>query len=846
MTTPAATMPTRNERSSPSFSSAHPRELSRYFRELELLFKKFAVAADADKKTWSTYYLSISDSDDWEMLPEFSDPVKTWEEFRKAVERMYPGSTEEARYTRADLDAHIARWRAHGVRTLGDWAEFFRTYQAITTWLISKGRFSTYDQGQRIFKVLDPAILAQMQQRLMIKDPDHDVDDSYSLDAINAAANYILRGSNISSPQATAIAPSVPTPAPPAQGSTSTSASAAVPVPGAPVKVEPFDSLVSKVDALVKRLDQLNTGGAGAAPRPRPGNGNPLSTFTCHYCGKAGHGLSNCPDVGADLQQGYIIKDANNRIAMPNGRSPPANTSQPGETMRQRVFAWHSANPGQRVTVATSSNYYALPDPEYQEDVLSADGDSVSANVFAQALQGEVQVGQIHGLSPDQMISSYQQAISALEFQKARMRDVLVPLPPHLRKAVASEKPAAEKAVAAPKDAAMPVGPPVGVKPTKVVAKKAAPQAAPEHIASPEAGSAAAPTKSAEAPTIAEPTVLLPLHPFAGVRDATYLPPPAQESSARAKVARNPAPQAESEAVDHLFTKFLDMPAPPTTIGEMFKANPWMRRKARDTFTPRYGTKEQFAEAKNYTVVETEMAREMDYVEQEMEEDATVSVLEFTATEDSGAAPRFPNGALYQDGIYVLPGVCAMSKERDEADESEEPASAQRQDTIQTANHIVPLRSIVAIVQHTAEVECIVDPGCQIVAMSERVAQVLGLACDPAVSLNMQSANGSSNHTMGIIRNVPFIIGGLVLFFQVHVVREASYDILLGRPFDELTKSVVQNRNPDQVTITITDPNSGRVAVVPTFQRGHCVFHGQNIATEEGYKPPVYPTANFQ
>ena len=130
--------------------------------------------------------------------------------------------------------------------------------------------------------------------------------------------------------------------------------------------------------------------------------------------------------------------------------------------------------------------------------------------------------------------------------------------------------------------------------------------------------------------------------------------------------------------------------------------------------------------------------------------------------------------------------------------------------------------------------------------MSERVAQVLGLACDPAVSLNMQSANGSSNHTMGIIRNVPFTIGGLVLFFQVHVVREASYDILLGRPFDELTKSVVQNRNPDQVTITITDPNSGRVAVVPTFQRGHCVFHGQNIATEEGYKPPVYPTANFQ
>ena len=55
---------------------------------------------------------------------------------------------------------------------------------------------------------------------------------------------------------------------------------------------------------------------------------------------------------------------------------------------------------------------------------------------------------------------------------------------------------------------------------------------------------------------------------------------------------------------------------------------------------------------------------------------------------------------------------------------------------------------------------------------------------------------------------------------QVHVIRNPAYDILLGRPFDILTESVVRNfRNEDQ-TITIHDPNSDRVVMLPTTSRG--------------------------
>lgn len=40
------------------------------------------------------------------------------------------------------------------------------------------------------------------------------------------------------------------------------------------------------------------------------------------------------------------------------------------------------------------------------------------------------------------------------------------------------------------------------------------------------------------------------------------------------------------------------------------------------------------------------------------------------------------------------------------------------------------------------EVELIIDPGCQIIALSEAICHNLGLSYNPAVQLNMQSAMG--------------------------------------------------------------------------------------------------------
>lgn len=132
------------------------------------------------------------------------------------------------------------------------------------------------------------------------------------------------------------------------------------------------------------------------------------------------------------------------------------------------------------------------------------------------------------------------------------------------------------------------------------------------------------------------------------------------------------------------------------------------------------------------------------------------------------------------------------------------------------------LRSIWAVIADSAlPVECVLDPGSQIVAMSERCCIDLGIRWDPTSRMNMISANNTSNLTCGLARDVPLEIGdGLIVYLQLHVISHASYDVLLGRPFDVLMATSVQNRPDGDQLLTVTCPNTGRVETIPTFARG--------------------------
>ncbi|RPD52390.1 hypothetical protein L227DRAFT_514884, partial [Lentinus tigrinus ALCF2SS1-6] len=147
------------------------------------------------------------------------------------------------------------------------------------------------------------------------------------------------------------------------------------------------------------------------------------------------------------------------------------------------------------------------------------------------------------------------------------------------------------------------------------------------------------------------------------------------------------------------------------------------------------------------------------------------------------------------------------------------------------------LRSIWAVIADAAvPTECVLDPGSQIVAISESKCVELGISWDNKAKMKMVSANNTSNETCGMAHNVPLEIApGIVVYLQLHVISHASYDVLLGRPFDVLMATeVVNSTNGDQL-ITVTCPNSGLSRTIPTFARGR--------PPAKRDAPPVFPTS---
>ena len=139
------------------------------------------------------------------------------------------------------------------------------------------------------------------------------------------------------------------------------------------------------------------------------------------------------------------------------------------------------------------------------------------------------------------------------------------------------------------------------------------------------------------------------------------------------------------------------------------------------------------------------------------------------------------------------------------------------------------------------KVESLYDTGSQIVSISEEKAMEAGLSWDPDIVIYMQSANKGVEKSLGLARNVAFLFGDIVLYMQVHVIRNPAYDLLLGSPFDTLTESCVRTTKDGNKTITIHDPNTHKRAVVPTYARGRGPkilekkLEQQKVKKEEAY-----------
>jgi hypothetical protein len=216
---------------------------------------------------------------------------------------------------------------------------------------------------------------------------------------------------------------------------------------------------------------------------------------------------------------------------------------------------------------------------------------------------------------------------------------------------------------------------------------------------------------------------------------------------------------------------------------------------------------------------------------------------EDSPTPNSNATRLSHMPAAFSAAVRVPPPNATIIADPYEAYLWENGSSNTSEPNIAVAAESRALCAILPTVDGQDKVEAILDPGCQVVAMSEEVCNALALHYDPTIRLHMMSMNGGVDQLLGLARNVPFLVGDITLYLQVHILRAPAYDILLGRPFDILTQSIIRNYADENQTITIIDPNTNRKATVLTIPCGSFKFADRHIKKQDFGVSMIWPSA---
>ncbi|KAF9546812.1 hypothetical protein CPC08DRAFT_613658, partial [Agrocybe pediades] len=123
-----------------------------------------------------------------------------------------------------------------------------------------------------------------------------------------------------------------------------------------------------------------------------------------------------------------------------------------------------------------------------------------------------------------------------------------------------------------------------------------------------------------------------------------------------------------------------------------------------------------------------------------------------------------------------------------------------------TAKHTEELRSIDVVIEGII-VEGVCDTGSQIVCLRKDVWEKINVPVRSDHVMLIESANESTNSTLGLLHNLKIVIGGYDFFVQAQVVENAPYEMLLGLPLLTYTESVLKLFKDGSMHVTFTDPN---------------------------------------
>ncbi|KAI6110956.1 hypothetical protein EV401DRAFT_2075572 [Pisolithus croceorrhizus] len=115
-------------------------------------------------------------------------------------------------------------------------------------------------------------------------------------------------------------------------------------------------------------------------------------------------------------------------------------------------------------------------------------------------------------------------------------------------------------------------------------------------------------------------------------------------------------------------------------------------------------------------------------------------------------------------------------------------------------------------------IEGILDSRSQVVALRKDIAEVLQLPIKKDGCITMEMVNRVKEMMEGVINNCPITFAGVTVCLPVQVIRNASFDIILGWPFTCALHVTTQDLPSGTQSVKITEPGSGKCIVMTLRQ----------------------------
>ena len=131
----------------------------------------------------------------------------------------------------------------------------------------------------------------------------------------------------------------------------------------------------------------------------------------------------------------------------------------------------------------------------------------------------------------------------------------------------------------------------------------------------------------------------------------------------------------------------------------------------------------------------------------------------------------------------------------------------------------LPLRVIFPSFAKGVEPECILDGGAQVVVMRKDIWECLRVPIVANKAMDVESANAATTKTLGMVENHPVQLGPITIYLQIQVVEKAPFEVLLGRPFFDITSCSEISSAGGHHEIHVKHPTTGAPYVFATEPR---------------------------